>query len=132
MLTAEQRADDAERVYRRIVDDHPGSRHRADALIAVADRAFERGAMPGAEALYLEAQKAARGPAAPTIIAYAAYKLGWVHLNLGRTEQAITSFAAVPGLAGDDPRSTLLVREARRDLARTLALRRPANAGATP
>jgi len=125
VLSAEQRADDAARVSRRIVDDHPGSRYRSEALVAVADRAFEQTDLAIAEALYRDAQTT-RGPVAASIRAYAAYKLGWVHLNLGRTEKAIASFAAVPGLAGADPRSTLLVREARRDLARAMALRRPA------
>jgi TolA-binding protein len=127
LLSAERRTDDAARAYRRIVDDYPGSRYRGDALVAVADRAFEQADLAAAEPLYRAAQTA-RGPVTPTLRAYAAYKLGWVHLNLGRIEPAIASFAAVPGLAGNDPKSATLVREARRDLSRALALRRPASA----
>jgi hypothetical protein len=119
-LALDKRPDDAARVYRRIVDETPRSRHHTAALVAAAERAFERSELAAAEPLYRAAQ-AAQDPAAAELRAYATYKLGWVHLAQNRGPDAFACFAAVPALAGADPRGELLVREARKDLARAFA-----------
>jgi hypothetical protein len=97
----------------------PGSRHRGHELVEAADRAFEGADLAAAESLY-RAVRAAPG-ATVGLRAYAEYKLGWVYLNLGRGREAFASFAATAALAATDPRTTSLVREARRDLARAFA-----------
>lgn len=114
-LASAKREDEAAMAYRRILE-LPGSRHRAVALVAVAEQAFERGELAAAEPLYREAQAMRDAPA--QLRAYALYKRGWVQMGSDGPRDAFASFAAVKALAGDDPRAAMIAGEARRDLVR--------------
>jgi TolA-binding protein len=136
VLLVGKRTDDAVRVYRRIVDETPRSPHRVNALVELAEHAFDQADHAAAERLYRAALTAPAPPdpeAAP-LRAYAAYKLAWALLNLGRGREAFATLATVPALAATATTATTaataataatsdkyLARTARRDLARVFA-----------
>jgi hypothetical protein len=119
VLTSERRTADAAIVYRRIVDEHPASSHYAGAAIALGDTLFESTTLAPAAALYDKARHHAKANA--SLRAYATYKLAWTELNLARPRDAYARFVEVTAIAGSDPQTVLLVREARKDLVRAYA-----------
>jgi outer membrane protein assembly factor BamD (BamD/ComL family) len=114
LLDGGKRGADAGKLHLRLIADHPQSPHVGHALLATAERAFEEGRMPEAEALYAKVLASK----ATALHGYARYKTGWVQINLGRDQDAYASFAGVIAAAGKDPRGAALAREARRDLVR--------------
>ncbi|HWO21732.1 MAG TPA: tetratricopeptide repeat protein [Kofleriaceae bacterium] len=129
VLLVGKRTDDAVRVYRRIVDETPRSPHRMNALVELADHAFDEADLATAESLYraaLAAPAPTPAPAAPSLRAYATYKLAWVLLNLGHGRDAFAALATVPALATAAAAAAAaaektLVHAARRDLAHVFA-----------
>lgn len=109
---ADHRTADALAAWRRLLAEHPGSPHAADAALAVADAAFADADLAEAEAGY---RRVLTYPDA-TVAPYARYKLAWVHLNLSRHGEAESELRAVVATAADPLR-----REALRDLPRVYA-----------
>ncbi len=114
LLDGSKRGADAGKLHLRLIADHPQSPYVGHALLATAERAFEEGRMPDAEALYAKVLASN----ATALHGYARYKTGWVQINLGRDQDAYATFAAVIAGASKDPRGAALAREARRDLVR--------------
>lgn len=90
------RPADARKVLLQLIKDFPTSARVPDAYLAFGDFYFEQNQLVDAEQFY---QQVVKFPGAATA-AYARYKLGWVHANLGRFPEALEDFAAVMG-AGD-------------------------------
>ena len=118
LLESAWREPEAARVYQRIVDDLPQSRLAAYAAVFAGEEAFAHADLARAEKLYTQ------GLTARTegMRAYARYKLGWVQYNLGRTDEAFASFAAVATTPTTDGKLTVLTRAARKDLVRAYTL----------
>ena len=119
---------DALKAYRALIERYPNSRYVADAWMAFGEYYFEKANKldrTGNLKRALEAYKKAAEYQESSVYAYALYKQGWVHYNLGEYEQSLELFRAVIYF-GELPTSTVpadkklaLVKEARKDYVRT-------------
>lgn len=118
LLESARREPEAARVYQRLVDDLPQSRLAADAAVFAGEEAFAQADLARAEKLYTQGLTSRTEGGR----AYARYMLGWVQYDLGRTDEAFASFAAVATTPTTDGRLTALTRAARNDLVRAYTL----------
>lgn len=118
LLYEEERAEESQPFFQRLLDEHPGSPLAPEAAVGRAESFFERGEMRAAVRYY---QLAAEHPGSP-LLGYALYKIGWAHINLHEPAQAIGTFERVLDLGARGklpPTDTaLLVRESRKGLER--------------
>jgi tetratricopeptide (TPR) repeat protein len=114
VLDLEHRPADVARVYHRLADGFPRSPYYAEAVLGLAEQAFERADLAAAAPLYREVLVA---KASLSVHLYARYKLAWVDLDLGQPTEAYKSFAIIATTVGDQ-RDQMIIREARRDLVR--------------
>jgi len=128
-LSRRNKADpDALKAYRALITKFPDSRYVPDAWMAFGEYYFEKSSTSdrvGNLNKALESYRKAATYQESSVYAYALYKQGWVHFNLGTYEQAMDMFRAVIYF-GDLPTSTVpadrklaLVKEARKDYVRT-------------
>lgn len=112
---------DARKVFMELIKNHPSSARIPDAYLAFAEYYFTSGAMTNAAKFYEQVLKYPKAG----VYHYAQYKLGWVHINMGRSKAALERFYAVGRATG--ARNQALARQARSDFVRVYAdIGRPA------
>ena len=107
----------ARAAYDKLLKNYPNSKFVADAHYAFADYFFEIGQLNDAENRYrkvLEFPKSA-------LFWHATYKLGWIHLNRQRYQEALEVFFQVAQATKNDPKQEVLNRGARKDFVRAYA-----------
>ena len=119
---------DALKAYRALIERYPNSRYVPDAYMAFGEFYFEKANTAdrtGNLKRALEAYRKAAEYQESSVYAYALYKQGWVHYNLGEYDKSLELFRAVIYF-GELPTSTVpadkklaLVKEARKDYVRT-------------
>ncbi|NUP13117.1 MAG: tetratricopeptide repeat protein [Polyangiaceae bacterium] len=119
---AAKQPEEARKVYFDLIENHKTSKYRPQAYLAFGELFFsEAQSDPAkwepAKAAYEEAAKTP--PPGNRAYAYAVYKLGYVHWNLGEHEEAVDAFKKVIEHAGSYPKeagAAGLANAARRDL----------------
>ena len=118
--------EEAEALYRKLFAEHPTSRLKPDAHLALGELLYRRGDFEAALVAY---EAVTRGPGRKSW-GYALYKQGLCQLNrrepakAQRIFQEVITLGEEGAIAPDERRS--LVREARRDLVKAYAARLPA------
>jgi TolA-binding protein len=108
---------EARAAYDKLLRNYPASKYVPDAHLAFAEYYFEAGQFADAEARYKHVLKFPKSP----LYWYAMYKLGWIHLNLSRHEDALESFFQVAQGTKGNAKQEALNRVARKDFVRAYA-----------
>ena len=82
---------EARAVYDKLLKNYPNSKYVPEAHLAFADYYFEQGQLADAEARYKKVLKFPKS----TAYWYAMYKMGWIHLNQQRFQEALETFFQV-------------------------------------
>jgi tetratricopeptide (TPR) repeat protein len=109
--------DQARDVYDKLLKNYPKSKYVPEAHLAFADYFFERGELANAESRY---KMVLRFPQSSAYW-YASYKLGWIHLNLQRFQDALETFFQVAQATKNDKKQEILNRAAKKDFVRAYA-----------
>ncbi len=88
--------DDMRKYLQQLIQEHPSSPLRTEALLVLGDYHFDRAELTQAKGFYTEITA---GPPS-RVRALARYKLGWVWVNLGQCKNALGSFEAALKEAG--------------------------------
>lgn len=112
--------EDAAEAYRRIVRDHPGSRHHNWALVGLGKLAFDASDLATAEPLL---RRASESPAEDETPLIATYYLGLIALDTERYDAAQSAFTrvAIEGARSGDALIADYAARAQHDLVRTIA-----------
>lgn len=105
---------EARAVYDKLLKNYPSSKYVPEAHLAFADYYFESGKLADAEARYRQVLKFPKS----TAYWYAMYKLGWIHLNLSRFEQALETFFKVAQATKNNKKQEILNRASKKDFVR--------------
>ncbi|MGC6415545.1 MAG: tetratricopeptide repeat protein [Bradymonadia bacterium] len=112
--------DAAKKIYRTLIQRFPRSARVPDTLVNFGEILFQDGEAAKAAQVYKKVIASYRD--AP-VYAYARYKLGWCHYNMGRYKDALTDFLDVVQYSdkqrGGGRNKLVLKREATRDLVKT-------------
>jgi tetratricopeptide (TPR) repeat protein len=108
---------EARAVYDKLLKTYPNSKFVPEAHLAFADYYFASGQLADAEARYKMVLKFPKSSA----YWYATYKLGWVRMNLGNTQDALAAFGKVIAATRTDAKQALLYEAARGDFATAYA-----------
>lgn len=109
--------DEARRVYDKLLKNYPNSKYVPEAHLAFADYFFEKGELANAEARYKMVLKFPKSSA----YWYAMYKMGWIHLNLQRFQDALETFFQVAQATKNDKKQEILNRASKKDFVRAYA-----------
>jgi tetratricopeptide (TPR) repeat protein len=109
---------EARAVYDKLLKNYPASIYVPLAHLAFADYHYDAGQLADAEARYKMVLKFPKSPA----YAYAYYKLGWVQLQLQRTQEALEAMYQVATLTRTDEKQARLAAAARTDFVHIYAL----------
>lgn len=105
---------EARAVYDKLLKNYPNSKYVPEAHLAFADYYFEQGQLADAEARYKMVLKFPKSSA----YWYAMYKMGWIHLNLSRFQEALETFFQVAQATKNDKKNEVLNRAAKKDFVR--------------
>src|SRR5688500_3382165 len=105
---------EARAVYDKLLKNYPNSKYVPEAHLAFADYYFEQGQLADAEARYKQVLKFPKS----TAYWYAMYKMGWIHLNLSRFQDALETFFQVAQATKNDKKQEVLNRAAKKDFVR--------------
>ena len=105
---------EARAVYDKLLKNYPNSKYVPEAHLAFADYYFEIGQLADAEQRYKMVLKFPKSSA----YWYAMYKLGWIHLNLSRFQEALETFFQVAQATKNDKKNEILNRAAKKDFVR--------------
>jgi tetratricopeptide (TPR) repeat protein len=105
---------EARAVYDKLLKNYPNSKYVPEAHLAFADYYFESNQLADAEARYKMVLKFPKSSA----FQYAKYKLGWIHLNLSRFQEALEAFFEVAQATKGDKKQEILNRAAKKDFVR--------------
>lgn len=108
---------EARAVYDKLLKNYPNSKYVPEAHLAFADYYFEAGQLADAEARYKMVLKFPKSSA----YWYAMYKMGWIHLNLQRFQDALETFFQVAQATKNDKKQEILNRAAKKDFVRAYA-----------
>jgi tetratricopeptide (TPR) repeat protein len=108
---------EARGVYDQLLKNYPNSKYVPEAHLAFADYYFEAGQLADAEARYKMVLKFPKSSA----YWYAKYKMGWIHLNLQRFQEALEAFFEVAQATKNDKKQEILNRAAKKDFVRAYA-----------
>jgi len=108
---------EARQVYDKLLKNFPNSKFVPEAHLAFADYYYDAGQLADAEVRYKQVLKFPKA----TVYAYALYKLGWIHLQLSRPQEAIETFYQVVAATRGDAKQASLNRAAKADFARAYA-----------
>ncbi|HEX5062450.1 MAG TPA: tetratricopeptide repeat protein [Kofleriaceae bacterium] len=108
---------EARQVYDKLLKNYPSSKFVPEAHLAFGDYYYEAGQLADAEARYKQVLKFPKS----TVYAYALYKLGWIHLQLSRPQEATEAFYQVVAATRGDARQASLNHAAKTDFARAYA-----------
>ncbi len=105
---------EARAVYDKLLKNYPNSKYVPEAHLAFADYYFEAGQLADAEARYKQVLKFPKSSA----YWYAMYKMGWIHLNLTRFQEALDTFYKVALATANDKKQEILNRASKKDFVR--------------
>src|SRR5689334_4847765 len=105
---------EARAVYDKLLKNYPNSKYVPEAHLAFADYYFEAGQLADAEARYKMVLKFPKSSA----YWYAMYKMGWIHLNLSRFQEALETFFQVAQATKNDKKNEILNKAAKKDFVR--------------
>ncbi|MGE0871215.1 MAG: tetratricopeptide repeat protein [Kofleriaceae bacterium] len=105
---------EARAVYDKLLKNYPNSKYVPEAHLAFADYYFEAGQLADAEARYKMVLKFPKS----SVYWYAMYKMGWIHLNLQRFQEALETFFQVAQATKNDKKQQVLNRTAKKDFVR--------------
>jgi tetratricopeptide (TPR) repeat protein len=108
---------EARAVYDKLLKNYPNSKYVPEAHLAFADYYFEAGQLADAEARYKMVLKFPKSSA----YWYAMYKMGWIHLNLQRFQDALETFFQVAQATKNDKKNEILNRASKKDFVRAYA-----------
>ncbi|MDQ3340009.1 MAG: tetratricopeptide repeat protein [Myxococcota bacterium] len=108
---------EARAVYDKLLKNYPNSKYVPEAHLAFADYYFEAGQLADAEARYKMVLKFPKSSA----YWYAMYKMGWIHLNLQRFQEALETFFQVAQATKNDKKNEILNRASKKDFVRAYA-----------
>jgi TolA-binding protein len=108
---------EARAVYDKLLKNYPNSKYVPEAHLAFADYYFEQNQLADAEARYKMVLKFPKSSA----YWYAMYKMGWIHLNLQRFQEALETFFQVASATKNDKKQEVLNRAAKKDFVRAYA-----------
>jgi tetratricopeptide (TPR) repeat protein len=108
---------EARAVYDKLLKNYPNSKYVPEAHLAFADYYFEIGQLDDAEARYKMVLKFPRSSA----YWYAMYKMGWIHLNKQRYQDALETFFQVAQATANDKKQEILNRSSKKDFVRAYA-----------
>jgi tetratricopeptide (TPR) repeat protein len=108
---------EARDVYDKLLKNYPQSKYVPEAHLAFADYYFENNQLADAEARYKQVLKFPRS----NVYWYAMYKMGWIHLNLQRFEDALGTFFQVAQATKNDKKQEVLYRASKHDFVRAYA-----------
>jgi len=110
-LQAGKYLKEARQVYDKLLKNYPNSQHVPNAHVAFADYYYEAGQLADAETRYKQVLKFPKA----SVYWYAMYKLGWIHLQLQRNQEALEVFAQIVFASRGDTKKKFLHDAARRD-----------------
>jgi len=105
---------EARAVYDKLLKNYPNSKYVPEAHLAFADYYFESGQLDDAEARYKMVLKFPKSSA----YWYAMYKMGWIHLNKQRFQEALETFFQVASATKNDKKQEVLNRASKKDFVR--------------
>jgi pentatricopeptide repeat protein len=108
---------EARAVYDQLLKNYPNSKYVPEAHLAFADYYFEVNQLADAEARYKMVLKFPKSSA----FWYAKYKMGWIHLNLQRFQEALEAFFEVAQATKNNKKQDILNRAAKKDFVRAYA-----------
>ena len=108
---------EARAVYDKLLKNYPNSKYVPEAHLAFADFYFEQGQLDDAEARYKMVLKFPKS----TAYWYAMYKMGWIHLNKQRFQEALETFFQVASATKNDKKQEVLNRASKKDFVRAYA-----------
>ncbi len=108
---------EARAVYDKLLKNYPNSKYVPEAHLAFADYYFEQGQLDDAEARYKQVLKFPKS----TAYWYAMYKMGWIHLNKQRFQEALETFFQVASATKNDKKQEVLNRASKKDFVRAYA-----------
>ncbi len=108
---------EARKAYDKLLKNYPQSKYVPEAHLAFADYFFEAGQLDDAESRYKQVLKFPKS----TAYWYAMYKMGWIHLNKQRYQEALETFFAVAQATKGDPKNEVLNRASKKDFVRAYA-----------
>jgi tetratricopeptide (TPR) repeat protein len=108
---------EARAVYDKLLKNYPNSKYVPEAHLAFADYYFEQNQLADAEARYKMVLKFPKSQA----YWYAMYKMGWIHLNLQRFQEALETFFQVAAATKNDKKQEVLNRASKKDFVRAYA-----------
>jgi tetratricopeptide (TPR) repeat protein len=108
---------EARGVYDQLLKNYPNSKYVPEAHLAFADYYFENNQLADAEARYKMVLKFPKSSA----YWYAMYKMGWIHLNLQRFQEALETFFQVAQATKNDKKNEILNRASKKDFVRAYA-----------
>ena len=108
---------EARSVYDKLLKNYPNSKYVPEAHLAFADYFFEIGQLDDANDRYKMVLKFPRSSA----YWYAMYKMGWIHLNKQRFQDALETFFQVAQATRNDPKQEVLNRASKKDFVRAYA-----------
>jgi TolA-binding protein len=108
---------EARDVYDKLLKNYPQSPYVPEAHLAFADYHFENNQLADAESRYKRVLQFPKS----SVYWYATYKMGWVHLNLGRHQEALEVFYNVAMNTKGDKKKEILNRAAKKDIVRAYA-----------
>lgn len=108
---------EARAVYDKLLKNYPNSKYVPEAHLAFADYFFENGQLDDAEARYKQVLKFPKS----TAYWYAMYKMGWIHINKQRFQEALETFFQVATATKNDKKQEVLNRASKKDFVRAYA-----------
>jgi tetratricopeptide (TPR) repeat protein len=105
---------EARAVYDKLLKNYPNSKYVPEAHLAFADYYFEAGQLADAEARYKMVLKFPKS----SVYWYAMYKMGWIHLNLQRFQDALETFFQVAQATKNDKKNEILNKTSKKDFVR--------------
>jgi tetratricopeptide (TPR) repeat protein len=108
---------EARSVYDKLLRNYPSSKYVPEAHLAFADYFFEAGELDNADARYRMVLKFPRSSA----YWYSMYKMGWIHLNKQRFQEALETFFQVAQATRNDKKQEVLNRASKKDFVRAFA-----------
>ena len=108
---------EARSVYDKLLKNYPSSKYVPEAHLAFADYFFEIGQLDDANDRYRMVLKFPKSSA----YWYAMYKIGWIHLNKQRFQDALETFFQVAAATRNDKKQEVLNRASKKDFVRAYA-----------
>ncbi|HUJ60602.1 MAG TPA: tetratricopeptide repeat protein, partial [Kofleriaceae bacterium] len=108
---------EARAVYDKLLASYPSSKYVPEAHLAFADYFFENNQLDDAEARYKQVLEFPHA----SVYWYAMYKMGWIHLNKQRFQEALETFYQVALATRGDRKQVILNRAAKKDFVRAYA-----------